>query len=143
MIGQHPIELFEKGVEYINNYHGETSSLTKAEKIFKELINKYPQLHYGYLGLSRVRIIEAYRHGQQYNMTLIYNEALPLANRALELGPSIREVYLHYENIEDIVARDLNQRNKAKAYVSLFLDEEIRVEAMVRKIGLFVHKPIT
>jgi tetratricopeptide (TPR) repeat protein len=105
-----------------NKQTRDSTNLSNAEKIFMKLIEKYPYSHFGYLGMSRLNIIRAYRYGNFYDMHIIHEKALPFANRALELGPAIQEAYDNYGLLEDIVSEDSLERKKARAYVELFPD---------------------
>ena len=102
MLTPHPIQLYERGVAALNSYHGDPIQLYAAEKIFSQIIDKYPNSPFGYLGISRIRIIESYRYGNIYDMEKIRQEALPFAIKALELGSSLRDVHEHYAIFEHI-----------------------------------------
>ena len=119
MLSPHPIQLYEKGVAILNSYRGDPFELYQSEKIFAQLIEKYPESPFGYLGISRIRIIEAYRYDNIYDMTKIRKEALPFAIKALELGSSLREVHEHYAIFERIFEQyNANQKQAQKFLTS-------------------------
>ena len=98
----HPLEIYEQGRQFLNSYRGDPAALEQAQKCFTQLMNKFPDSPYGYLGMSQVQRINAYLYDNRYRMSQIRDEVLPLAVKALELGPSVREVHENYSGLETI-----------------------------------------
>lgn len=99
---KHPVETYEQGVKILDSYRGDPAVLYEAQAIFTGLIKKFPDSPYGYLGMSRAQKIQAYLYDNRYRMSQIRDEVLPFAIKALELGPSIRDVHEHYSLLEKI-----------------------------------------
>ncbi len=122
LLTEHPLDIFDRGMKTLNSYRGEATTLYEAEKVFSKLLEQFPDSPFGYLGLSRVYKIDAYRHGRRYDMQKIREEALPFAIKALELGPTIKAVHENYSHLEEIFERfDLDQR-KIKEHIFLHPD---------------------
>ena len=98
----HPLKMYEQGVHLLDSYHGDPSVLYEAQQIFSSLMEKFPDSPYGYLGMSRLQRINAYLYDNRYHMEKVRDEVLPFAIKALELGPSIREVHENYSMLETI-----------------------------------------
>jgi len=98
----HPEELYSQGMRALNSYHGQPDELIQAQNHFIRLLEKYPDSPLGYLGMSRIYTIDAYRYDHVYDMEKIRDLALPFAIKALELGPSVRAVHEHYSHFEEI-----------------------------------------
>lgn len=122
LVSAHPLKLYDVGIGYLDSYNGDSTNLANAEKFFMKLIEKYPDSHLGYLGMSHLNIIKAYRYGNFYDMHIIHEKALPFANKALERGPAIHSAYDNYGLLEDIISWDSQERKRARAYVELFPD---------------------
>jgi tetratricopeptide (TPR) repeat protein len=119
LISPHPLEIYERGMRLVNSYQGDPADLQQAQQCFTELMNKFPDSPYGYLGMSQVQKINAYLYGNRYRMSKIRDEVLPMAVKALELGPSIREVHEHYSAIEAIYEDFYaNQKEAQEALIS-------------------------
>ncbi len=119
MISPHPIQLYERGEAGLKAYHGDPAQLHEAQKSFKELLQKYPYSPFGYLGMSRIHTINAYRYGTHYNMEEIRAKALPFAIKALELGPSIKAVHENYAIFERIFDQfAINQKQAQDSLLS-------------------------
>lgn len=99
----HPIKVYDKGTQILAAYHGDDEQLVYAEELFASLIEKHPDSPLGYLGFSHVKLIEAYQYGQRYNMKIISEEALPMALKAMRLGPTLNIVHDHYDRFEGIM----------------------------------------
>lgn len=99
-VSPHPVQLYEKGQGYIDHYQGDKQPLIQAQNVFLELINKYPNSPFGYLGMSQIYRIDAYLGQENYDLELIRERALPFALKALRLGPSIQEVHENYAFFE-------------------------------------------
>lgn len=119
----HPTQLYERGAALLNSYRGEAAQINEAQKYFVEIIDKYPDSPWGYLGMSRTYLIDAYLYGNQYNMKKIQDLALPFAVKALELGPSLRQVHEHYALFEKIFDQFQADQNFAKEYLLSFPDK--------------------
>src|SRR3990167_5666671 len=102
LISAHPLEIYEQGIRLLDSYRGDPSALYQAQQTFSSLMKKFPDSPYGYLGMSRVQRINAYLYGNHYCMEKVRDEFLPFAIKALELGPSIREVHENYSLLETI-----------------------------------------
>lgn len=122
-MSQHPLNCFEKGIKALEPYTGDVQDLAEAKHIFRKLIVRYPDSPLGYLGLSRVQIIEATLFDQHYNMKLIHEEALPNAVKALELGPTLRIVHEHYSEIEKIFENYYLYKKEAQIYLTLYPED--------------------
>ena len=115
MATQHPIDLFEKGEEILLLYRGNPARLIQARKIFNDLIERFPNSSFGYLGLSKLSRINAFKHEGHYNMGIIREQGLPMAIKALEFGPSIRAVHENFGIYERIFEQHtLNQKYARK-----------------------------
>ena len=99
-LSPHPVQMYEQGEQFIQNYDGDISNLVAAQDIFVRLILKYPHSPFGYLGMSHIYRIDAYLGEENYDMKTIRARALPFALRAMKLGPSIREVHENYAFFE-------------------------------------------
>lgn len=100
MVSPHPIQLYEKGQKLIQQYKGDVGTFVAAQDIFMELIEKYHDSPFGYLGMSQIYRIDAYLGEENYDVKLIRERALPFALKALKLGPSIRAVHENYAFFE-------------------------------------------
>jgi tetratricopeptide (TPR) repeat protein len=129
----HPLETYDRGIEVLNSYQGDPATLYEAQTIFAGLIKKFPDSPYGYLGLSRVQKIQAYLYGNRYSMIQIRDEVLPFAIKALELGPSIRDVHEHYSSLEKIYEDFYANQKEAQSALMSFPD---RAETFLL-IGMF------
>ncbi len=119
----HPVDCFEKGLKALETYNGDVQDLAEAKQIFGNIILRYPDSPLGYLGMSRVQIIEATLFDKHYNMKLIHEEALPNAVKALELGPTLRGVHEHYSDIEKIFENYYLYKKEAQIYLTLYPDD--------------------
>lgn len=122
LLSPHPLELYEKGKTIVDAYQGNTSQLAEAQIYFTELIERYPDSPWGYLGMSRLHRIDAYRYGNHYNMKRIKEDALPFAAKALEVGASMREVHENYSIFEKIFEDYDKTREQAQKYLFLIPD---------------------
>ena len=122
LLSAHPSELYDRGVRILDSYRGDPSALYEAQKCFADLIQKYPDSPYGYLGMSRVQKINAYLYDNRYNMSKIRDEVLPFAIKALELGPSIRDVHEHYSALENIYENFYTNQKEAQQALLAFPD---------------------
>ncbi len=118
----HPLKTYEKGREILDHYHGEQAELERAKMTFLDIVEKYPDSPFGYLGLSRVYRVEACQSPDRYDMSVIRDISLPFAIKALELGASIREVHENYVYFERIFEQYENDQAKAKEYLNSFPD---------------------
>lgn len=108
MISPHPVQLYEKGQQFINNYTGDIGELVYAQDVYMELIDKYPNSPFGYLGMSQIYRIDAYLGDENYDMEVIRERAIPFALKALKLGPSIRAVHENYAFFEQFFDQKKN-----------------------------------
>lgn len=115
----HPLEMYDQGIHLLDSYRGDPSVLYEAQQIFSSLMKKFPDSPYGYLGMSRVQRINAYLYDNRYRMEKVRDEVLPFAIKALELGPSIREVHENYSMLETIYEDFYaNQKEAQEALIS-------------------------
>jgi len=96
----HPIQMYDKGERLLKEYDGNMQTLVAAQDVFVRLIIKYPHSPFGYLGMSHIYRIDACLGEEDYDIEIIRERALPFALRAMELGPSIREVHENYAFFE-------------------------------------------
>ena len=122
-VSPHPAQYYERGMEAIHRYRGQSDQLAQAYKNFSALIKKFPDSALGYLGLSRLTIIQAYRFDNYYHMETIRNEAFPLTLKALELNPLLPAVHIQYSTIEDIFANHQQSQELAQKYLRLLPEE--------------------
>lgn len=120
LVSPHPLKIYEEGSALLDSYRGDRRDLRQAQDHFMHLIKKYPESPFGYLGMSRSYIIEAYRHGNHYDMTAIKDEALPFAIKALELGSSLRAVHENYAMFEKIFEQQSQNQRQAKHSLTLY-----------------------
>ncbi len=118
-----PMDYYHRGEAYIQAYRGDDVTLHQASQEFVKLIDRFPDFPLGYLGLSQVSIIHAYRFDKYHQMDQIRNEAMPLAVRALELGPLMPVVHLHYDLIQDIFDKHRQHQQTAQKFLTLLPDE--------------------
>lgn len=116
----HPMKTYEQGLHYLDHYQGDQADLDEAQKYFTQLIEKHPNSPFGYLGMSRVHIINAYLHDNSYNMKEIKDDALPFAVKALSLGPSLREVHENYSVFEKIFEEYEITQTRTQESLTLF-----------------------
>ena len=67
-LSPHPLKVYEKGLNQLTAYRGNDQDIREAEALFNQLIDRYPESPFGYLGMSQAKILEAYRCDHQYNM---------------------------------------------------------------------------
>jgi len=123
LISPDPMDYYHAGFNHLNAYQGDEHTLNRASQYFIELVDRYPDFPLGYLGLSQISIIQAYRFDKHHQMEQIRNEALPLALRALELGPLMPEVHLHYDLIKDLFEKHRHNQEIAQKYLELLPEE--------------------
>jgi tetratricopeptide (TPR) repeat protein len=116
----HALELYERGMNFLNSYHGDTADLDEAQQCFMDLVTKFPESPYGYLGLSRIEKISSYLYDNRYNMNKVRDNVLPLAVKALELGPSVKEVHENYSAIENIYEDFYSNQKEAQDALTSF-----------------------
>ncbi len=109
-----PVTWYERGIAVLAAYRGDDGVLQRARGIFSRIVARYPSSPLGYLGLSRMALIEAYRYGDHYDMSLLKEKALPAAERALELGPLLPAAHDHYARFEKIYAAHLARQREAR-----------------------------
>jgi len=117
-----PLSLYEKGNAILKSYNGSASQIHEADNYFKQIISRYPESPFGYLGMSQTSIIKAYLYGTHYDMPRVKDEALPLAVKAMEQGPTIRAVHDNYEVIERIFAQYRDNQEIARQYLVSYPD---------------------
>ena len=122
-VSPHSLPDYEKGISCLEQYRGDSRHLTEAFKYFKRLVEKFPESPLGYLGLSRLTVIQAYRFDDYYQMDKIRDEAFPLAVRALELGPLMPGVHVQYSFLEDIFMKHRQEQELAQKYLRLLPEE--------------------
>jgi len=122
MFSAHPAQIYERGVKFLDSYHGNPADLYEAKECFVELMDRFPDSPYGYLGMSRVQKINAYLYGNRYNMNKVRDEVLPFAIKALEMGPSIREVHENYSALEHIYEDFYTNQKEAQDALLSFPD---------------------
>jgi len=115
-----PLNIYEKGAALLDAYRGDKRDLEQARDYFMEIIRKYPESPFGYLGMSRSSIIDAYRYGNHYDMDTIKKEALPFAVKALETGSSLRAVHENYSMFEKIYQQQSRNQKDAKENLILY-----------------------
>lgn len=118
----HPQELYARGLEILKTYRGNTAHLKAAQDIFQRLVEKYPDSPFGYLGMSRAKIIEAYRSGNHYNMVIIGEEALPLTFQAMRTGPTLRDVQENFDLLGRILKHHDDNQEQARQLLLQFPD---------------------
>jgi len=118
-----PNYFYQKGEQFIQEYTGDGHQLKKANKYFEHLIEKYPNSPLGYLGISRIYIIEAYQFDNYFNMEDIRNHALPFAVQALELGPLLPAVHINYSLLENIFEQHREIQELTQKYLTLLPEE--------------------
>ena len=118
----HPIENYERGIQKLTTYQGDTRNLEEAQNIFIQIIEKHPSSPFGYLGMSKLKILEGYRYDQHYNIKIIMDEAMPMALKAMRTGPTIDFVQDHYDHFEKILQN--NDKNQERVRELLFLYPE-------------------
>lgn len=116
----HPLEDYEKGLNILQSYHGDDSALIRSEKYFNRIIDKHPDSPLGYLGLSQLKTLEAYRYGKHYNIKLISEEAMPMALKALRAGPTLPTVHRNYDGFEQIFKNNDENQDHIKILLALF-----------------------
>jgi len=100
-LSSHPIIMYEKGDVLLGQCYGSPEAIDEVQAVFVDLIQKYPHSPFGYLGMSRLYRLEAWRSEyQDYDLEVIRKGALPYALKALELGPSIKAVHENYDFFE-------------------------------------------
>jgi tetratricopeptide (TPR) repeat protein len=117
-VTSHPIKLYEKGDRLLQTYQGNSQDLKQAKIIFTQLMEKFPDSPFGYLGMSRLYTIDAYMYGSHYNMSKIREQALPYAVRALELGPSMEETHDNYSVFELIFEQYADHQKETQERLS-------------------------
>jgi len=118
-----PMDYYQAGVNHLNAYQGTDYEINQASHYFIELVDHFPDFPLGYLGLSQISIIQAYRFDKYHQMEQIRHEAMPLAVKALELGPLLPEIHLHYDLIQDLFAKHRHNQEIAQKYLELLPDE--------------------
>ncbi len=118
----HPLQDYEQGIKNLQTYRGDTKVLQNAQLLFSQIIEKYPDSPFGYLGMSQLKIVEAYRYGQHYNIKMITEEALPMALKAMHSGPTLIAVHDHYDRFE-VIFRN-NDESQDQVRKLLFLSPE-------------------
>ncbi len=119
----HPLKSYDRGDKLLLEYRGDEAKLKAAKVVFGQLIKAFPKSPYGYLGMSRSNVIDAYRYGNHYNMKRVREEALPFAIKALELGAALRDVHENYSVYEQIFEQnELNQKITQK-FLELFPEQ--------------------
>lgn len=118
----HPLQDYEQGIKNLQTYRGDAKVLQQVKSLFNQIIEKYPDSPFGYLGMSQLKIVEAYRYGQHYNIKMITEEALPMALKAMRVGPTLISVHDHYDRFE-IIFRD-NDESQDQVRKLLFLFPE-------------------
>ena len=119
----HPVDYYEAGTALLENYQGDDLDLTHANRHFITLIEDFPDCPLGYIGLSRACIIQAYRFENHHQMSQIRDESLPLAVKALELGPLLPDVHITYSAIQEIFDRHSQNQAIAQKYLELLPEE--------------------
>ncbi|MDP2654301.1 MAG: tetratricopeptide repeat protein [Candidatus Omnitrophota bacterium] len=120
LLSEHPVDLYDKGLSILQSYRGDPKTLTEAKSVFARLIQKYPDSPFGYIGMSRYHMVDAYLYGNRYDMMKVRYDVLPLAVKALEMGPSVRAVHEHYALIEKIYTRFTEDQKHAQEILVLF-----------------------
>ncbi len=118
IITPHPIQMYERGVFYLEKYQGDSNDLLKAEETFVDLIEEYPESPLGYLGMSRTYIIDAYLYHDRYDMLILRDHALPFAVKALEFGSSLREVHEIYSFLEGVFEKHHRRLKEVQNHLS-------------------------
>ena len=116
----HPLQNYEDGVQRLNSYHGDIKELREAQAIFNKIINKHPNSPLGYLGMSQLKTIEAYRYGDRYNIKMITDEAMPMALKAMRMGPTLHIVHHNYDRFEKIFKDNDEKQDNVRRLLFLF-----------------------
>jgi len=116
----HPLQNYEEGLKQLDTYHGDTQSLREAQKTFTKIIEKHPNSPFGYLGMSQLKTIEAYRYGQRYNIKMINDEAMPMALKAMRMGPTLNLVHYNYDRFEKIFKDNDDNQDHVRRLLFLF-----------------------
>lgn len=119
----HPLDYYERGTEFLTSFRGDRQDILEGQKIFQQLIARYPESAFGYLGMSQALLMEAALFDNHYNMKLVHEQALPNAVKALELGPTIRAVHDHYSEIEKIFENYYLNKKEAQIYLTLYPED--------------------
>lgn len=120
---QHPLQDYEQGLNLLNSYRGDAKILHQAQDIFNLIIEKHPDSPFGYLGVSQIKTIQAYRYDRHYNIKLITDEAMPMALQAMHKGPTLRIVHLAYDRFEKIFSDNDENEQAVKRLLSLYPQE--------------------
>jgi len=116
-------ELYEKGKERLSAYQGNPAALAESRKLFAQIIDKFPNSPYGYLGLSRCYLVEAYQSGENYSIPKIKENVLPYASKAMRLGPLLNEVHEYSIFLGEILDRHTAQQEIIQQQLALFPDQ--------------------
>ncbi len=119
-LSPHPLKVYEKGLNQLTAYRGNDQDIREAEALFNQLIDRYPESPFGYLGMSQAKILEAYRCDHQYNMKIINAEALPLALKAMHVGPTLNMVQDNYDRFEKIIEDNEEHQDHVRRLLFLF-----------------------
>ncbi len=116
----HPLQEYEQGLKYLNNYRGNPQALLEASNVFDHIIQNHPDSPLGYLGMSQLKTLEAHRYDQHYNIKIITEEALPLALKAMHAGPTLNMVHDNYDRFEKIFSENDEAQDYVRTQLSLF-----------------------
>jgi len=116
----HPLQSYDEGLKQLNAYHGDVQALREAQKIFTHIIEKHPDSPFGYLGMSQLKVIEAYRYGERYNIKMITDEAMPMALKAMRTGPTLDMVHFNYDRFEKIYKDNDENQDYVRRLLFLF-----------------------
>ncbi len=117
---QHPLQDYEQGLHLLDSYRGDAKILHQAQDIFNLIIEKHPDSPFGYLGVSQIKVIQAYRYDQHYNIKLITEQAMPMALEAMHKGPTLRIVHQAYDRFEKIFSDNDQNEQAVKRLLSLY-----------------------
>lgn len=117
------MQLYTEGDGLLKSYRGDPVVLSKAKNTFLKIVEKFPDSPLGYLGLSRLSVIQAYRYENHYFIPQIKEDALPLALKAMALGPLIPAVHDHYSLLEHIFKDHAEQQETLRQYMALFPED--------------------
>lgn len=116
----HPLQDYEQGIKNLQAYRGDAEILQRVQSLFSHMIEKYPNSPFGYLGMSQLKTMEAYRYGQHYNIKMITEDALPMALKAMRTGPMLKAVHDHYERFETIFKNNDESQDQVRKLLFLF-----------------------
>ncbi len=116
----HPFEDYSQAMALLKTYHGDPKVIEQVKQTFARLIDKHPSSPFGYLGMSQLNIIEAYRCGQHYNIKMITQQAMPMALKAMHYGPTLSIVHDNYGRFENIFKLNDERQDEVKRLLTFY-----------------------